>query len=98
MRTPTNEQETVIRWYKDEQNATVYTSDYSMMVRYDKNLSSGDWVLIKEETCDGDIVSKTYSVPKNLVYGRGKKRKEMSDAEKEKRSLFMKSLHAKDNS
>ena len=92
MRTPTNEQETVIRWYKDEQNATVYTSDYSMMVRYDKNLSSGDWVLIKKETCDGDIV------PKNLVYGRGKKRKEMSDAEKEKRSLFMKSLHVKDNS
>lgn len=68
-----DEQETTITWYRDEDTATIYTSDYTMMTKYDKNVSSGDWELLKVYTCEGDVVAKTYSAPKELVYGRCKK-------------------------
>ena len=74
MRTPINEQETTITWYRDDDTAKIYTSDYMMMTRYDKNVSSGDWELLRVDTCEGDIVAKTYLAPKELVYGRKKKR------------------------
>ena len=31
MKTPFNEQETIIRWYREDEEATIYTSDYTMM-------------------------------------------------------------------
>ena len=73
MKTHRGEQETIIHWYQDDDAATVNTSSYSMMKRYDKCVEKGDWECIKTEYCEGDIVSKTYRVPKNLVYGRTKK-------------------------
>lgn len=75
MRTPISEQETTIAWYRNDDTAKIYTSDYMMMTRYDKNVSSGDWELLRVDTCEGDIVAKTYIAPKELVYGRKKKRK-----------------------
>ncbi|MBR3459422.1 MAG: hypothetical protein IKH21_01320 [Clostridia bacterium] len=74
MKTPKNEQETIIRWYQDESSATVYTSSYAMMKRFDKFVTGGDWELTKIDKCEGDIVSKTYRAPKSLLYGRGKLR------------------------
>ena len=85
MRTPIDEQETIIRWYRDEKEATIYTSDYTMMTRFDKFVEGGDWEFVKSETCEGDIVSKTYKAPKELLYGRkvkGKSR-DLTDEQRE---------------
>ena len=89
MRTPISEQETTITWYRDDDTAKIYTSDYMMMTRYDKNVSSGDWELLRVDTCEGDIVSKTYLAPKELVYGKGKKRK-LTEEQKEMYSKILK--------
>lgn len=34
MKTPFKEQETIIRWYREDEEATIYTSDYTMMTRF----------------------------------------------------------------
>lgn len=70
MRIPIAEQETIIRWYRDEREATVYTSDLTMMTRFDKFVEGGDWEFVKQETHEGNIISKTYKAPKELVHGR----------------------------
>ena len=88
-----DEQETTITWYRDEDTAKIYTSDYTMMTKYDKNVSSGDWELLKVYTCDGDIVAKTYSAPKELLYGRGKKNKPMSEKIKSEKRELMRQYH-----
>lgn len=89
MRTPISEQETTITWCRDDDTAKIYTSDYMMMTRYDKNVSSGDWELLRVDTCEGDIVAKTYLAPKELVYGKGKKRK-LTEEQKEMYSKILK--------
>lgn len=94
MRTPVDEQETTITWYRDEDTATIYTSDYTMMTKYDKNVSSGDWELLKVDTCEGDVVAKTYSAPKELVYG-SKKKRVMSEEGKELRRKLMHEMWGK---
>lgn len=88
-----DEQETTITWYRDEDTAKIYTSDYTMMTKYDKNVSFGDWELLKVDTCDGDIVAKTYSAPKELLYGRGKKNKPMSEKIKSEKRELMRQYH-----
>lgn len=93
MRTPINEQETTITWYRDDDTAKIYTSDYMMMTRYDKNVSSGDWELLRVDTCEGDIVAKTYLAPKELLYGRSKKNKPMSEKIKSEKREMMKQYH-----
>lgn len=89
MRTPGDEQETIMRWYQTDDIATVYTSSYSMMRRFDEFVDSGDWELIKVDKCEGDIVSKTYKVPKELLYGRRVKKKIAPLTEEEKKALAM---------
>ena len=74
MRTPIDEQETIIRWYRDEKEASIYTSDYKF---------------VKSETCEGDIVSKTYKAPKTLLYGRKAKNKTAPLTDEQKEALAM---------
>ena len=85
MRTPMSEQETIIRWYRDEEEATIYTSDLTMMTRFDKFVESGDWELDTENYSGQDIVSKEYKAPKKLVYGKPKKanRKPLTEEERD---------------
>lgn len=89
MRTPLEDQETVIRWYQNEDTATVYTLAYPMMTRFDKFVDSGDWEFIKADTCGGDVVSKTYKAPKELLYGRPAKTKHKPLTEEEKEARRM---------
>lgn len=79
MKTPIDEQETIIRWYRDEKTADIYTSDTTMMTRYDKYVESGDWTLKENGTCQGDLVSKSYTAPKELLFGRSKKKRISED-------------------
>ena len=84
MRTPMEDQETIIRWYQNEDTATVYTSAYHLMTRFDKFVESGDWKCIKVSMCGNDVVSKTYEAPKELLYGRKAKQKPLNLTEEEK--------------
>ena len=97
IKTPVNEQETVIQWCRDDSRATIYTSDSTMMTRYDKNLYSGDWVLENIDYCEGDIVAKTYSAPKELMFGRKKKIKVSEERKKRQLKILEKARDSKDS-
>ena len=100
MRTPMSEQETIIRWYRGDEEATIYTSDYTMMTRFDKFVESGDWGLDTENYSGQDIVSKEYKAPKNLVFGRSKQveKRPLTEEEKETLRVRFKENLSKDNS
>lgn len=100
MRTPMSEQETIIRWYREDEEATIYTSDYTMMTRFDKFVESGDWKLDTENYSGQDIVSKEYKAPKNLVFGRSKQveKRPLTEEEKETLRVRFKENLSKDNS
>ena len=100
MRTPMSEQETIIRWYREDEEATIYTSDYTMMTRFDKFVESGDWELDTENYSGQDIVSKEYKAPKNLVFGRSKQveKRPLTEEEKETLRVRFKENLSKDNS
>ena len=83
------EQESIIRWYRDEKEATIYTSDYLMMNRFDGYVAEGDWKFVKQDTCEGDVVSKTYKAPKELLYGRKAKKKMPPLTDEQKEALAM---------
>ena len=85
---PRNEQMTRIEWNRTDELATIYTSDTTMMTRFDKNVASGDWEVIGEVTDDKRVFAKMYKAPKSLLFGRRKKPKK-SDAELEKLSNDM---------
>lgn len=89
MKIPFKEQETIIRWYREDEEATIYTSDYTMMTRFDKFVESGEWEFVKADKCRGDIVSKTYKAPKELLYGRRAKKKIAPLTEEEKKAIAM---------
>lgn len=100
MKTPFKEQETIIRWYREDEEATIYTSDYTMMTRFDKFVESGDWELGTENYSGQDIVSKEYKAPKNLVFGRSKQveKRPLTEEEKETLRVRFKENLSKDNS
>ena len=100
MKTPFKEQETIIRWYREDEEATIYTSDYTMMTRFDKFVENGDWELNTENYSGQDIVSKEYKAPKNLVFGRSKQveKRPLTEEEKETLRVRFKENLSKDNS
>ena len=100
MKTPFKEQETIIRWYREDEEATIYTSDYTMMTRFDKFVESGDWELDTENYSGQYIVSKEYKAPKNLVFGRSKQveKRPLTEEEKETLRVRFKENLSKDNS
>lgn len=100
MKTPFKEQETIIRWYREDEEATIYTSDYTMMTRFDKFVESGDWELDTENYSGQDIVSKEYKAPKNLVFGRSKQveKRPLTEEEKETLRVRFKENLSKDSS
>ena len=92
---PVNEQETTISWYRDDKYASVYTSDTTMMTRYDKYVASGEWLAEGVGRVQGQTVSKTYLVPKELVFGRSKKKK-LSEQTRKNLSERMAAMHQTD--
>lgn len=74
MNTPIYEQETIIRWYRDEEIAAIYTSDLTTMTKLDKlTETSDDWKLGEvSKFPDGTVADKTYFCPKKLISFRSK--------------------------
>ena len=87
MGTMVTEQETVINFSRDSSEATVYTSDSTVMTKLDKladseNANAPFWKVIKEHRVDGEIVAKTYVTNKRLISFRAGI-KELTEDQKE---------------
>jgi len=65
-----DEQETIINWLRCDDYAVIYTSDSTMITRFDKFVESGEWELIREDRANGAVIAKRYKAPKKLVFGR----------------------------
>lgn len=97
MNTPACEQETIVRYYRDEDRATVYTSDTVMMNKFDKLVeTSGEWYLTGlHKFKDGTIADKTYECPKGFISFRAKARsRDLTDEQKAALSERMKAFRA----
>ena len=69
MRTPIDEQETIIQISRDGNLARVSTSDSTMMTKLDRLAEDpeSDWTLDVITYCGEDICEKTYLAPKSLI-------------------------------
>lgn len=94
---PIEEQETVINFSRDEERATVYTSDSTMITKLNKLISTEgtEWQLdeiIKDKR--GEEVARTYSCPKKLVSYRARSMtRELTEEERKAKSDRMKAMH-----
>ena len=88
MRTPADEREVIVRFYTDEQTATVYTSDYNYMRKFDRLVEENPdvWKFTRQETCQGNVVGKTYECPKKMITFRSKIIKSSMTEEQKKAS------------
>jgi len=80
-----SEQETTIGFSRDEDIAHIYTSDTTMMTKFDKLVRTSEhWSEEKTVNCDGELVGKFYTCPKKLLSYRGAMRtgREMSEEER----------------
>ena len=84
MKPALEERETVVNYGRLDDTATVYTTDERVMNKLDKFVeNSPDWEFVKQETNEGDIVSKTYRCPVEFISFRSKSRKgNMSEEQK----------------
>lgn len=93
-----NEQETTIGFSRDEEIAHIYTSDTTMMTKFDKLVSTSEsWNEEKTVTCDGELVGKFYTCPKKLLSYRGAVRtgRKMSEEEKKAAAERLKNAREK---
>ncbi len=94
---PIEEQETVINFSRDEERATIYTSDSTMMTKLNKLVSADgtEWKLdevIKDR--HGEEVARNYSCPKKLLSYRAKSMtRELTEEERKAQSDRMKLIN-----
>ena len=82
-------QETLVNFNRDDERATVYTSDSTMMTRLNKlvNLQGTEWKLESESRLKtGELIGKTYSCPVAFISFRSK-RKKMNLTDEQKKAL-----------
>ena len=92
---PAEEQETVIQFSRQDDLAIIWTSDRTMITKYDKFVASGEWALKKADYVGSNIVAKEYIAPKALLFGRAKRPKStMSEERKKQQAERMKAIRA----
>lgn len=99
---PVNEQETVITFSRDSNEATIYTSDTTVMTKLDNLCDSSDeWELTGTDRAKltGDVLAKNYRVKnKSLVSFRTRKTKrEMTDEQREAAAERLRKARGKKN-
>ena len=86
-RTPVGERELIISGYTVDGVMQVYTSDYSLMAKFDKFVESNPdvWKLKRTQKCQGDVVGKDYECPARCISFRAEppKKREMTEEQKE---------------
>lgn len=95
MSIPVNEQETVINFTRDSDEARIYTTDRTVRTKL-RDLAcrnSKDWKLVRQDTdsTDHDVIAETYSCPKSLISFRTAKRV-FTDEQREELSARMSRL------
>lgn len=82
------EQETIISFNAAEDVANIYTADPAWIRKLDKLTEQNpeQFALVKEETYQGTVVSKQYTLPKRFVSVRSKDiRMNLSEEQREER-------------
>lgn len=95
---PLDEQETIIQFNRDDKYATIYTSDSTMITKLDKlcETSPEYYSIEKQETIDGDLVSKFYRLEdKAFISLRSKKK--ISNLSDEQRKLLSERMREMQN-
>lgn len=100
MNTPIKEQETIIRFYRDENIAEVYTSDTTMMTKFDRLvLASPKWERTEINFYqDRSIASKTYECPREFISFRAKERTGRSLTPEKAKEMYEAALKKRDSS
>ena len=68
------EQETIVNFNAENNTATLYTADPVQIRKYDKYVAQNpnQFKIIDIQTCQEDVISKTYEFPKKFVTVRKK--------------------------
>ena len=66
---PKEEQETVITWMRDEDRATVFTSDRTVMTKMNNRCrdNPNQYQHVKDDYCNGELSGSTYTMPKKMI-------------------------------
>lgn len=86
------EQETVITYNREEKTATVYSADPVVLRKLERlhEKHPDTYRFIEEETMNGEVISKTYIVPKRMIrFGTPVK---MSDEQREAAARRLRAL------
>ena len=90
------EQETHINFMRGDDRATIYTSDTTMMTKFNKlvEIAGAEWKLEKVERLNGSIIGCTYSCPVPFISYRSKriKRELTAEQRQEIANRFRKSI------
>ena len=70
------ERETIIRWDEESSEASFYTASPVQIRRMDKLTAENpaNFREIRAEKCQGEICAKTYTIPKDFITIRSKRR------------------------
>ena len=87
------EQETHINFMRGDDRVRIYTSDTTMMTKFNKlvEIAGAEWKLEKVERLDGSIIGCTYSCPVSFISYRSKRIKR--DLTAEQRQVIADRLH-----
>lgn len=98
------EQETVVSFYRTDHRMSIYTSDQTMITKLMKLLKKSEqneesgYMLVREEKMNGRVVAIEVSAPKHLMSLRTpKKKRELSDEERQALSERMRRARNHDN-
>lgn len=93
---PVTEQETIIQFSRDSDEASVWTSDSTMMTKLDKLVDYKNWYRVKTEKVDSEVIAKEYKTNKHLISFRAKKTERvMTDGQRQALSERLKATRIK---
>ena len=77
-----SEQETVIQFSRDEDFATIWTSDTTVMTKLDKHADTYNLIDVGKHS-NGTVLSKTYKCDKKLISFRSKRGRTFSEEQRQ---------------
>lgn len=92
---PTEEQETVINYGRNDKDMTIYTTDSTVITKLDKCVAAGLYEVIELHKVRGHVVGKTYKASKRMLTFRTKIAKvELTEEQRKARAENMRRLKA----
>lgn len=92
-----DERETHINMSHGSDKMKIYTTEYNIMRKLDRYVENNDnWKVVEIGMVHGEVVSKTYEAPKDLLLLREKKRT-MTEEQREAAAKRLRAYHASKN-